>query len=231
MSAPNAPKQAVDQAYSGVKQLEDGYRAIVMAYPDAYIQRIIHRSESEPTIVVVGSGGGGIEAPYDGRANIISVDIASSALPNRTETRFPVQASGIRLPFPDNAVDGVVCNNVLHHLRTAKNNQPDLQAMVAIMAEAARVSKTGPCIADPYPDPKAQLAVSVLASVPFKGNPLGKHEAVMSYTLGVREGDLKMAIVMTNILLERSGLRDKKLAYFQKPPFFHGARGMYDNHI
>jgi demethylmenaquinone methyltransferase/2-methoxy-6-polyprenyl-1,4-benzoquinol methylase len=98
---------------------------------------------TEPTVVVVGVGGGGLYEWLwrDGQSTRIGIDLNHSVLVNAIASHgqqffAPVEGDAGRLPFADGSVDVVAFDFVLHHL-------VGQGALESSLSEANRILKPG----------------------------------------------------------------------------------------
>ncbi len=96
----------------------------------------------------------------------------------------PVLADGGRLPFPDGAVDLVLCVKLLHHLQG--------RAGAAVLREMDRVARLGALVADIRRSPLAAAGIW-LASWPMRFHPATRRDAVISVFRGFTAAELGAA--------------------------------------
>jgi SAM-dependent methyltransferase len=104
-----------------------------------------------------------------------------------------VRADARALPFGDRSVDLVLCSQLLHHFRGA--------ALIAVVAELARVARLGVVVADLRPSPLAAAGIW-LASFPLAFHPVSRRDGVLSVLRGFTATALRHACAAAGVEAE-----------------------------
>jgi len=102
-------------------------------------------------------------------------------------------ADGAALPIASRSVDLVLCSQVLHHYQGA--------ALAAIVAELARVARTGVLIVELRPSPLAAVGLW-LASYPLHFHPVSRRDGVTSVLRGFTPAALRRTCAEAGVTAE-----------------------------
>ncbi len=145
------------------------------------------------TLLDVGTGHGDIPAAARRRAGARGLRLrvvglerhpAAARLAARDGTITPLVADAHALPFRAAAFDLVLCSQLLHHFRGP--------AVVAAIAELARVARLGAVIADLLPSPMAALSFWLVGH-PLRFHPVTRRDGFVSVLRGFTPAALRRA--------------------------------------
>jgi SAM-dependent methyltransferase len=154
----------------------------------------------EATLLDVGTGLGDIpcRAREEARRNgveltTIGLDAAAElASASRSSVDFAVCADALRLPFPENSIDIVMCSQVLHHFAGSESAE--------LLREMNRVARVRVIVSDIR---RSWIAAAGLwlASFPLRFHAVSRHDGVVSVMRGFTPEELE------DTVHEATGLR------------------------
>lgn len=187
---PNLRRRSIaDVAVSN--KLLGGLRA-----PLAELRRLFPGAGSELSLLDVGTGFADIPAGASRIAReagvaltTIGVDTSQELLvANRSRVSHVVCADALRLPFPDHAIDVVMCSQLLHHF--------ELADAASVLAELDRVARLAVIVSDLR---RSWVAVAGfwMATFPLGFHAITRHDGVVSILRGFTRHELESLITMS----------------------------------
>jgi SAM-dependent methyltransferase len=120
------------------------------------------------------------------RIESVGIDASSASLRARVDSSvIAVQGDALRLPFPGDSFDVVICSQVLHHFV-----EPQIGELVK---ELDRVARLQVIIGDIRRSWLAAAGIW-LASFPLRFHPVSRHDGVTSVMRGFTTGELRSIV-------------------------------------
>jgi SAM-dependent methyltransferase len=164
--------------------------------PLGELRRFFSDAGSELTLLDVGTGFADIPANAARLARdagvaltTIGVDTSHELLvADRNRISHAVCADALRLPFPDRAVDVVMCSQLLHHFEMAD--------AASVLAELNRVARLAVIVSDLR---RSWVAVAGfwMATFPLRFHAITRHDGVVSILRGFTRHELESLIAMS----------------------------------